>query len=249
MPKDETTGKLKGVVAIVTGGGKGIGKAIAMGFAEEGASVVVCGRTLPLLEQVSQEARQIGATIIPVNADVSIESEVENVVEQALKTFGKIDVLVNNAGIPGTTDLITDISKQAWDEVIDTNLTGMFLCSKWALRHMVNRKTGNIINITSGAGRRGGKVRSLPYNISKFGVEGLTYALSVQMKPYGICVNALSPGITDTDFHRKSSPEWKAKMRPPDDVKKLAVFLALQTVDTLTGETVNLNEWENLQAD
>ena len=249
MPKDETDRKLKDMVAIVTGGGKGIGRAIAMGFAEEGASSVVCGRTFPLLEQVSQEARQIGATIIPVNADVSIESEVKNVVEQALKTFGRIDVLVNNAGTPGPLDLVTDISKQAWDEVIDTNLTGMFLCSKWALRHMINQRTGNIINITSGAGRRGGRVRSLPYNVSKFGVEGFTYALSVQMKPYGVCVNALSPGITDTDFHKKSPPEWKVKMRPPDDVKKLAVFLALQTVDTLTGETVDLDEWESLQAD
>jgi NAD(P)-dependent dehydrogenase (short-subunit alcohol dehydrogenase family) len=170
-------------------------------------------------------------------------------VEQALKTFGKIDVLVNNAGIPGPLDLVTDISKQAWDEVLDTNLTGMFLCSKWALRHMINRRTGNIINITSGAGRRGGRVRSLPYNVSKFGVEGFTYALSVQMKPYGICVNALSPGIMDTDFHKKSPPEWKVKMKPPDDVKKLAVFLALQTVYTLTGETVNLDEWGSLQAD
>ena len=249
MPKDETTRKLKDMVAIVTGGGKGIGRAIALGFAEEGASLVVCGRTFPLLEQVSQEARQIGATIIPVNADVSIESEVRNVVEQALKTFGRIDVLVNNAGTSGPLDLVTDISKQAWDEVIDTNLTGMFLCSKWVLRHMINQRTGNIINITSGAGRKGGRVRSLPYNVSKFGVEGFTFALSVQMKPYGVCVNALSPGIMDTDFHKKSPPEWKVKMRPPDDVKKLAVFLALQTVDTLTGETVNLDEWESLQAD
>ncbi len=249
MPKDETDRKLKDVVAIVTGGGKGIGRAIAMGFAEEGASLVVCGRTFPLLEQVSQEARQIGAAIIPVNADISIESEVKNVVEQALKTFGKIDVLVNNAGIPGPLDLVTDISKQAWDEVIDTNLTGMFLCSKWALRHMINRRTGNIINITSGAGRRGGRVRSLPYNVSKFGVEGFTYALSVQMKPYGICVNALSPGIMDTDFHKKSPPEWKVKMKPPNDVKKLAIFLASQTVGTLTGETVDLDEWRSLQAD
>ncbi len=249
MPKDETTRKLKDMVAIVTGGGKGIGRAIALGFAEEGASLVVCGRTFPLLEQVSQEARQIGATITPVYADVSIESEVKNVVEQALKTFGRIDVLVNNAGTPGPLDLVTDISKQAWDEVIDTNLTGMFLCSKWVLRHMINQRTGNIINITSGAGRKGGRVRSLPYNVSKFGVEGFTFALSVQMKPYGVCVNALSPGIMDTDFHKKSPPEWKVKMRPPDDVKKLAVFLALQTVDTLTGETVNLDEWESLQAD
>jgi len=245
---DKADRKLRDMVAIVTGGGKGIGKAIALGFAEEGASLIVCGRTPSLLEQVSHEASQLGAPVIPVKADVSIESEVENMVAQALNTFGKIDILVNNAGIPGPLGLITDTSYEAWNEVIKTNLTGIFLCSKAVLRHMIERRQGNIINISSGAGRRGGKVRSLPYNISKFGVEGFTYALALQMKPYGICVNALRPGIMDTDFHRESPPEWKLKMRPPDDVKNLAVFLALQTVDTMTGESVYLREWESHQA-
>lgn len=237
--------KLKGRVAIVTGGGKGIGRSIALAFAEEGANLVVCGRTFSLLEQVSREARQTGATVLPIKADVSVETEVENMVAQALKTFGKIDILVNNAGIPGPLDLIANINKPAWDEVINTNLTGIFLCSRAVLRHMVKRRSGNIINISSGAGRVGtGRIRSLPYNVSKFGVEGFTYATSIQMKPYGICVNALRPGVMDTDFHKDSPPEWKTQMRPPEDVKKLAVFLALQTVDTMTGESIALKEWE-----
>ena len=236
--------KLKDMVAIVTGGGKGIGKSITLAFAAEGANLVIAGRTTSLLEQASQEARQMGATIIPVPTDVSVEDEVENMVAQAIKTFGKIDILVNNAGIPGPRDLITDISKEAWDEVININMTGIFLCSRAVLRHMIKRRSGNIINVSSGAGRRGGKVRSLPYNVSKFGVEGLTYALALQMKPYGICVNALRPGRMDTDFHKESPPDWKVDIRQPDDVKKLAVFLALQTVDTMTGESVDLKEWE-----
>lgn len=236
--------KLEDMVAIVTGGGRGIGKSIALAFAAEGANLVVSGRTASLLEQVNQEARQMGASIIPVPTDVSVEYEVGNMVEQAIRTFGKIDILVNNAGIPGPLELITDISKEAWDEVININLTGAFLCSRAVLRHMIKRRKGNIINVSSGGGRRGGRVRSLPYNISKFGIEGLTYALALQMKPYGICVNALRPGIVDTDFHKESPPEWKVKMRQPDDVKKLAVFLALQTVDTMTGESVDLREWE-----
>ena len=239
--------KLKDMVAIVTGGGKGIGKSIALAFAAEGANLVVSGRTPSLLEQVSQEAGRMGASIIPVPTDVSVEDEVENMVAQAIKTFGKIDILVNNAGIPGPRDLITDISKEAWDEVININLTGIFLCSRAVLRHMIKRRSGNIINVSSGAGRRGGRggrVRSLPYNVSKFGVEGLTYALALQMKPYGICVNALRPGRMDTDFHKESPPDWKVDIRQPDDVKKLAVFLALQTVDTMTGESVDLKEWE-----
>ena len=237
--------KLKGSVAIVTGGGKGIGKSIALAFAEEGANLVVCGRTFSLLEQVSREARHTGATVIPIKADVSVETEVESMVAQALETFGKIDILVNNAGIPGPLDLIVNINKQAWDEVINTNLTGIFLCFRAVLRHMVKRRSGSIINISSGAGRVGtGRIRSLPYNVSKFGVEGFTYAASIQMKPYGICVNALCPGVMDTDFHTDSPPEWKTQMHSPEDVKKLAVFLALQTVDTMTGESIALKEWE-----
>ena len=250
MGQGKAGGKLADMVAIITGGGKGIGKMIALGFAEQGANVVVCGRNLSSLEQVSQEARRLRVAAVPVKADVSVESEVESMVEQTVKTFGRIDILVNNAGIPGPMSLIIDITKEAWDEVINPNLTGMFLCSKAALKHMMKQGKGNIINVSSGAGRTGGKVRSLPYNVSKFGVEGLTYALALQMKPYSICVNALRPGIMDTDFHRHSPPDWRAKMRPPENVKKLAIFLALQTVATMTGESVDLAEWEShTQAD
>jgi len=250
MGQDRAAGKLAGMIAIVTGGGKGIGKAIALGFAEEGASVVVCGRNLHFLEQVSQELRQQGTAAIAVKVDVSIESEVESMIEQTIKTFGKIDILVNNAGIPGPMNLITDISKEVWDEVINTNLTGMFLCSKAVLKHMMEQGKGNIINISSGAGRTGGKVRSLPYNVSKFGAEGLTYAMALQMKPHNISVNALRPGIMDTAFHMFSPQDWRVKMRPPERVKSLAVYLATQTVDTMTGESVDLAEWEShLQAD
>lgn len=242
--------QLKDMVVIVTGGGSGIGRSIALAYAEQGANLVVCGRRLSLLEQVSQEAREMGVSIIPVRTDVAVESEVENMVEQALKAFGKIDILVNNAAVPGPLGLITSISKEAWDEVININLTGMFLCSRAVLRYMITQRKGNIINISSGLGRRSSnrpltqhRVRRLPYNVSKFGVEGLTYALAVQMRPYSICVNALRPGATDTDFHEESPPELEVKMRQPDEVRKLAVFLALQTVDSMTGESVYLGEW------
>lgn len=181
---------------------------------------------------------------MPVATDVTVESEVENMVEQTLKEFGKIDILVNNAGVGGPLGLITGISKEAWDEVININLTGMFLCSRAVLRYMIKQGRGNIINMSSGAGRNRDRARSLPYNVSKFGVEGMTYALAVQMKPYGICVNAMRPGRMDTDIHKDSPPEFKANLRHPDEVKELALFLALQTVETMTGKSVDLAEWK-----
>ncbi len=238
-----------GKVAIITGGGKGIGKAIALGFAKEGANLVVCGRTLSYLEEVCQEAQSMGISAVPVKADVSIEHEVDTLVQEALRVFRKVDILVNNAAIPGPLGLITNISKKVWDDILNINLTGMFLCSRAVLKHMIERRTGNIINLSSGAGLRSARVRSLPYGVSKFGIEGFTYSLSVQMKPYGICVNALRPGPHDTDAHKDTPPEFRtgewAHMRKPNGgVSKLAVFLALQTVETMTGESIDLKEWE-----
>ena len=239
--KDEQ--RLKHMVAIITGGGKGIGRSIALAFAEEGASLVICGRTGSLLEQVSREAQALGASVMSVATDVTVESEVEDMVERTLNKFGKIDILVNNAGVAGPLGLITDISKEAWDEVININLTGMFLCSRAVLRYMIKQGRGNIINMSSGAGRNRHRVWRLPYNVSKFGVEGMTYALAVQMKPYGICVNAIRPGRMSTDIQKGSPPEDKINSRHPDEVKELAVFLALQTVETMTGKSVDLAEW------
>lgn len=237
-------GRLTGKAALITGGGKGIGSAIAIGFAKEGANLLLCGRNFSHLEDVCREAKNFGVEAIPFKTDVSVEHEVEKVVKEAVKAFKNIDILVNNAGVAGNTDLITDISKHTWDEVLDINLTGMFLFSRAVLGHMMKRRSGNIINLSSGAAFRGAIMRSLPYTVSKWGVEGLTYALAVQMKPYGICVNALRPGRTETDFHRGASAEIRAKMRKPNGVSKLAVFLSVQTVNTITGESIDLAEWE-----
>ena len=239
--------QLKDRVAIITGGGKGIGRSIVMAYAEQGANLVICGRNEPLIEEVSWEAAALGVSVLPVRTDVSVEADVENMVAQALKEFGQIDILVNNAGIPGPTVLITEIKRADWDAVVGTNVTGVFLCSRAVLRHMIGQGKGNIVNISSGAGKTVKVVRSLSYNVSKFAVEGLTAATALQMKPYGICVNALRPGMIDTDFHKDTPEEWRAKMPPmkqPDVVKELAVFLAVQTVDTMTGESVDLAEWE-----
>lgn len=240
--------KLKDMTALITGGGTGIGRVFARAFAEEGANVVICGRTMSALEKVSKEISTLGAGAKAVKADVTIEQDVENVVAQAIKAFGRVDILVNNAGTPGPQGLITDISKKVWDEVMAVNLTAAFLCSKAVLKHMIKQKKGNIINMSSGAGRlESHLVRSIPYSISKFGIEGLTHTLALQMKPYGICVNALRPGIVDTAFHKDSPAEFRSKLIPPDRVKGVVVFLASQTADTMTGQSIELAEWEEDQ--
>jgi NAD(P)-dependent dehydrogenase (short-subunit alcohol dehydrogenase family) len=244
----QDTPKLTGKVALITGGGRGIGKAIALRFAQEGAALVLCGRTVAALEEVCHAAHQMGSAAVPVQADVSSEADVERVRDTALHVFGQIDILVNNAGVAGPLGLITTISKQAWDDTLRINLTGMFLCAREVLKPMMTRRTGNIINLSSGAGLKTLRVRSLPYGISKWGVEGLTYALAVQMKPYGICVNALRPGPHDTGMHQETPPEWRTgawqHLRKPNGVSTLAVELALHTVDTMTGEAIDFVTWE-----
>ena len=241
--------KLTGKVAVITGGSKGIGRAIALAFAAEGAGVVIASRTAGDLQKVRKEIEEIGGLCLPITADVSVESDVNHLMDEAAKTFNRIDLLVNNVGIPGPMTLLPEISKAEWDEIITTNVTGMFLCSRAALIHMIKQRSGNIINLSSGAGRLGGFVRSLPYNVSKFAVEGFTYGLAEQMKPYGICVNAIRPGRMDTDFHKHSPPEIRMNLRKAEDIVNLAVHLALQTVNTMTGQSIDLAEWEKSRSD
>lgn len=242
----ENKQRLRDKVAIVTGGGRGIGRAIVLDFAKEGAKVVTCGRTLSLLDEVSQEASKAGYFVLPIRADVSIEHEVESMVDETKKKFGKIDILVNNAAIVGPRGLITDISKEAWDEVLNVNLGGTFLCSKAVLKHMIKRGTGNIINVTTSQGWKRMRSGAAPYRASKSGIEGFTLMLAKQMKPYGICVNAMGPASTDTDMLRGIPPERRRRLRmwKPEEVSKLAVFLALQTVNTLTGESIDFMQWQ-----
>jgi len=236
--------RLRDRVAIVTGGAYGIGKAIVFDFAREGSNVVVCDINESNLSETQQEASKAGISITAVKADITKEPEVNRMVEEALKEFGGIDILVNNAAVNGPLGLITEISKKEWNKVLDTNLTGMYLCSKAVLKHMIERGTGNIINLSSGAGLRGAMIRRLPYAVSKFGVEGFTYALAQQIKPYGIWVNAMRPAPADTSMAKDLPPERRAKLRKPEEISKLAVFLALQTVDTMTGESVDFKDWE-----
>jgi 3-oxoacyl-[acyl-carrier protein] reductase len=245
-----TLRKLEGKTAIVTGAGMGIGRSIALAFAEEGANTVVVSRTQSDIDNVAREVLKLKAGSVAIRADVSIEEQVEEMVRRTLETFGRIDILVNNAVAHGPTDFITQINVKDWDNTIEVNLRGVFLCSRAVLPTMMKQKSGNIISMSSGAGRRTKEIsfssptRSLVYSVTKFGVEGFTLALASQVNKFNINVNALRPGPTDTRAHAGASLEKKATLRKPDQIKKVAVFLASQGPMGISGESLDAAAWD-----
>lgn len=236
-------------VAIVTGGGRGIGRAIALAYAREGAAVVVAARTQAEIETTAEEIESGGGRALAVPTDVSQARDVERMVAQALTAFGQVDVLVNNAGVAGPMGLITEFSEADWDQTLAINLKGAFLCCRAVVPAMIAAGGGNIINVSSGAGQRRPRsaVRSLPYQVSKFGLEGLTNALAVQLREYKINVNSLLPGRIATRLHAETPPDWIAtmegKMGRPEEVAAAAVYLASRPPGEFTGQIVSAKEF------
>src|SRR5262249_27764065 len=179
---------LSGQVALITGGGRGIGREIALRYASEGAVISISGTTESALQSVLGELTAKGARALATNADVADESAVERLVSRTLAEFGRIDILVNNAGIIGPTAPVFQVKTEEWQRTLDVNLTGAFLCAKHALPSMIERASGRIINITSVAGLMGYALRS-PYSVSKWGMIGLTRTLADEVGRYNITVN------------------------------------------------------------
>ena len=255
--------RLKGRVAIITGGGKGIGKAISLAFSREGATVVVAGRTLSALQETCDEIRSQGGKAKPIQADVSVEEQVIRMVSEAIKEFGRVDILVNNSAIAGPTVRGADMDLSRWNEAIAIDLTGAMLCAREVLRHMIPKRTGNIINIVSEAGRSGDGRSGYPlrsaYCSSKMGLIGLTETLSVEVGEFNIRVNAVSPGPVKGEhimnvirarveslgkpFEEimKSLAENSSlkRMAEESEVAAVAVFLASDESSAVTGQTIS----------
>jgi len=257
--------RLKDKVAIVTGGGKGIGKAIALAFAAEGATVVVAARTRSKLEETVKEIESKGGRAKAVQTDVSDEKQVQQMVAQTLDEYGRIDILVNNSGIGGPTANVVDLKLEDWNEALAIDLTGSMLCSREVLKHMIPRRSGNVINIAAeggrgGDGRAGYPMRS-PYCCAKMGVIGLTDTLAVEVGEYNIRVNCISPaavrgerlinvvkgraeatGVPFEELMSKITANYSLK-RPAEEseIAAVAVFLASDESSCITGQIVVTN--------
>jgi len=240
---------LKGKAALITGGGRGIGKAIAFAYAKEGADVAVASRTEEEIEGVvAQITKEIGRRAVAIVGDVTKEQEVISMIRRTIEELGKIDILVNNAGVTDKEHrLVKDLPAEVWTAIIMTNLTGTFLCSKYVIPHMMANRAGNIINITSLLGQKGmTRKGEAAYSASKFGIEGLTEVLAKELKEYGINANTLYPAAkVDTGFFDYLSPEERSKLEPPGIVVQPAIFLALQPPMGVTGESINAKRWRD----
>lgn len=229
--------KLANQVAIVTGAGRGIGRATALAFAREGANVVLAARTISEIEAVTDEIRRAGREALSVPTDVSRKSEVESMVKQAFDRFGKVDILVNNAGV-AIHNPIPRIREEDWDLIIAVNLKGVFLCTQAVFSHMCEQGHGHIVNVSSGAGKHGGP-KFGAYCASKFGVVGFTEVTDAEGRPYGVKGSVVCPGPVDTKLRRGNHPDDDlTKLVQPEDVADLILFLVTQPLRAHTPEAV-----------
>jgi NAD(P)-dependent dehydrogenase (short-subunit alcohol dehydrogenase family) len=243
----EATFDLKGKVAIVTGGGRGIGRAIALGLAGAGASVVIAGRTAEQLDSVAEEIAALGGQSLTVVTDLTAGDQIESLVEETVKKFGRIDILVNNAARSFLRSLL-DLREDGWDKVFDTNVKAAWLLSRAAARVMIEQKGGRIINITT-VGAEKAEMGMAAYGCSKAALKMLTRCMAREWAPFGILVNAVGPGLTRTDF---SKPIWSnpdiakhvesllpmGRLAEPEEIVGSVLFLASDLANYITGHSI-----------
>ena len=259
---------LEGKLAIVTGAGRGIGKAISLVLAEVGADIVVAARTKEQIEGAAEEVRQLGRRALAIATDVTQADQVEHMVEKTIAEFGKVDILVNNAGIahpkqlvplpgikfPGwqrVRDLNSELSEEEWHLTMDTNLTSIFLCTRAVGPYMIRQRTGKVINISSMNAITGNPYR-VAYNTSKAAISMFTRCLALEWAPFNINVNAIGPGAFHTALSAEAyeNPELKEQMlgsiplRRAGELRELgllALYLASDAANYMTGQTLYLD--------
>jgi len=247
--------KLQDKVAVITGAGRGLGRAIALLFGKEGARVVINGRNQGQIDHVAQELKALRKNAIAVAADVSDENQVQILVQKTLETYGTIDILVNNAGVRGPIAPLHKISLAEWEETLRGNLTTAFLCAKVVIPTLIEKRSGKIINVATTLTPR---PNLTPYMVAKAGMTHLTKQLSRELKEYNIQVNAIHPGVMDTRMQEEIRQagakaigtdmferlKEEGLLHSPDEPAKLVLFLASGAGDGITGEFLSFDDKE-----
>ena len=227
--------QLEGQVAIVTGAGTGIGRATALLLAKEGAAVVVAARTVADLEAVAREIEAEGGKALALPTDVSVEEQAEALIAKTVEAFGRLDILVNNAGT-NVRAPIDKVTTPDWNLILGSNLNGTFFCTRAAIPRMMAQEYGKIINVSSGAGKRGSATRAA-YSAAKHAVVGFGDAVAKDMKAHGITVTAVLPGPIHTPLRRRSVPgEDPNLLISSDEVAEVILFLATRGRDVIIPE-------------
>jgi 3-oxoacyl-[acyl-carrier protein] reductase len=235
-------------VAIVTGAGRGIGHAIALKLAEDGATVAVSDILAKEAEAVAGEIKAAGGKSLAVMADVSLAADVTRLVEAAIKACGRIDILVNNAGI-ARDKLLVRMSEEDWDRVLDVDLKSVFLCTKAVLRPMLKQRWGRIISLSSIAGVTGNPGQA-NYASAKAGVIGFTRTVAREVGSHGITANAIAPGFIETDMTGQMKEDWRQEIKrniplgrfgTPRDVAGAVAFLASDEAGYITGQVLGVD--------
>lgn len=239
---------LKNKIAVVTGAGRGIGREIALTFARNGAALAICSRHAETINPVAEEIRALGRDVMPAVVDVADRQQVEQFAEQCFTRFGRVDVLVNNAGV-NRDNFFVRMKPEEWDEVLNVVLRGAFLCCRFFSRRMIRQKGGRIIAVSSVAGEAGSPGQA-NYSAAKAGVIGLTKTLAKELAHYGITVNAISPGLIETDMIKGIEKPVMQKLLEsiplgrlgaPADVAAAALFLASDAAAYITGALLRVD--------
>ena len=240
---------LKGYAAIITGSSRGIGRAIALAFAENGADLVIHGTKEGALQELQSQIRDMGVRCEYVSGDIGQYETAQRLADTCMAAYGKIDVLVNNAGI-NSRKTFAELTPEDWDNMLRVNLTSAFYTCKAVVPHMLERKKGAIINMSSSAGKTAHPNAAVCYGVSKAGINSLTQKLAYDLAPHGIRVNAVCPGPIETDMSLQWTEEYREKvfssiplrrLGTGADVANVAVFLASEMAAFVVGESINVN--------